>query len=166
MSAAELLADLNSRGIELKAEGDRLVYDASHGVILPADIEQLHTHKTNLLKELTHEHHTTRVTQDIEPARDTADARRPQPAIRQYARFNDRRATPSAADVQGGATGDFETVEPTAPCPDCGTGQWWHCANEPWRCRQCVPLSGATATTLTLPCHVPAARPCTRSRAA
>jgi len=55
MSAAELLADLNSRGIELKAEGDRLVYDALHGVILPADIEQLHTHKTNLLKELTHE---------------------------------------------------------------------------------------------------------------
>ncbi len=53
MSAAELLDYLTRRGIALKVEASRLVYDAPHGVIQPADLAQLRAHKPDLLKVLT-----------------------------------------------------------------------------------------------------------------
>jgi hypothetical protein len=52
MSAAELLADFSHRGIQLRAEGERLSYDAPKGVMTPADLEQLRKHKSELLAHL------------------------------------------------------------------------------------------------------------------
>jgi hypothetical protein len=55
MSAAELLADFTRRGIQLRAEGERLFYDAPKGVMPPADLEQLRKHKSELLAYLNRE---------------------------------------------------------------------------------------------------------------
>jgi hypothetical protein len=53
MSAATLLAELTRRGVRLSAEGERLTYDAPEGVLRPIDLEQLKTHKPELIKALT-----------------------------------------------------------------------------------------------------------------
>ncbi|MDQ4147514.1 MAG: hypothetical protein M3120_07505, partial [Pseudomonadota bacterium] len=45
------------------------------------------------------------------------------------------------------------TVDPTGPCPDCGSGQWWQIPGQAWHCRACEPDMPLTVTTLTLPCH-------------
>ncbi len=55
MSAAELLAGFGRRGIQLRAEGERLFYDAPQGVMKAADLEQLRKHKSELLAYLKHE---------------------------------------------------------------------------------------------------------------
>ncbi len=55
MSAAELLAGFARRDIQLRAEGERLSYDAPNGVITPADLEQLRKHKSELLAYLNRE---------------------------------------------------------------------------------------------------------------
>jgi hypothetical protein len=44
--------------------------------------------------------------------------------------------------------------DPKAPCPACGSGQWWQQGGA-WHCRSCQPAMPLTATTLTLPCHQP-----------
>ena len=124
MTAADLIQELHHHGAAVTVDGNALSLTAPRP--LPPDLlSQLRTRKTELLKELTLEHHTTSVNPHINQTRDTADARRPPTAIRQSVRRNDRRADPGITRQQGGATGDFETVEPTAPCPACGSGQWW-----------------------------------------
>ncbi len=55
MSAAELLAGFSRRGIQLRAEGERLSYDALQGVMKAADLEQLRKHKSELLAYLNRE---------------------------------------------------------------------------------------------------------------
>ncbi len=55
MSAAELLADFSHRGIQLRAEGECLSYDAPKGVMAPADLEQLRKYKSELLAYLNRE---------------------------------------------------------------------------------------------------------------
>ena len=55
MNATELLADFSRRGISLKVDGEYLDYDAGEGVMQPTDLEQLRTHKAELLKALTNE---------------------------------------------------------------------------------------------------------------
>ncbi len=42
-----------------------------------------------------------------------------------------------------------ETDDPIGPCPDCGSGQWWHLPAQAWHCRACEPDMPLTATTLT-----------------
>lgn len=64
--------------------------------------------------------------------------------------------------IRANKTELLRTVEPSAPCPNCGTSQWWRLPNEPWHCRQCAPFSGGIsrrAATLTLPCHTHTTRP-------
>ncbi len=55
MSAAELLAGFSRRGIQLRTEGERLIYDAPQGVMKSADLEQLRKHKSELLVYLSRE---------------------------------------------------------------------------------------------------------------
>jgi hypothetical protein len=55
MSAAELLAGFSRHGIQLRAEGERLIYDAPQGVMKPADLDQLRKHKSELLAYLNRE---------------------------------------------------------------------------------------------------------------
>jgi hypothetical protein len=55
MSAADLLADFSHRGIQLRAERERLIYDAPQGVMKAADLEQLRKHKSELLAYLNRE---------------------------------------------------------------------------------------------------------------
>ncbi len=50
-------------------------------------------------------------------------------------------------------------TEPDAPCPACGSGQWWQLPGQPWHCRACEADMPLEATSLTLPCHKPQARP-------
>ncbi len=53
-------------------------------------------------------------------------------------------------------------ADPAAPCPACGSGQWWQLPGHAWHCRQCAPMSfdiSRRATTLTLPRHKLATRP-------
>ncbi len=50
--------------------------------------------------------------------------------------------------------------DPTEPCPDCGSGQWWPLPGDPWHCRACKPDMPLMATTLTpLPYHKVELRP-------
>ncbi len=49
MSAAELLAAFSRRGIQLRAEGECLFYDAPAGGLQTLDFETLRSHKTELL---------------------------------------------------------------------------------------------------------------------
>ena len=55
MSAAELLAGFSHRGIQLKAEGERLIYDAPVGQLQASDLEKLRSHKSELLAYLNRE---------------------------------------------------------------------------------------------------------------
>ncbi len=50
MTVATLLADLQARGVRFKIAGERLSYDAPQGVMKPSDLEQLRTHKLELLQ--------------------------------------------------------------------------------------------------------------------
>ena len=55
MSAAHaLLADLQSRGVEIIAEGQSLRCRGPRGTLTPADLDRLKTHKRELLTELAH----------------------------------------------------------------------------------------------------------------
>jgi len=62
-------------------------------------------------------------------------------------------------EIRANKTELLRTVEPTAPCPACGCGQWWQIPNEPWHCRACEPGMPLTATTLTVSCHKARAQP-------
>ena len=53
------------------------------------------------------------------------------------------------------ATASRSVSNPAAPCPACGSGQWWQLPGNPWHCRACEPDMHLEATTLTLPCHEP-----------
>ncbi len=55
MSAATLVANLQARGVWLKVEGERLLYDAPRGVMKPSDLEELRTHKVELVNYLNKE---------------------------------------------------------------------------------------------------------------
>jgi hypothetical protein len=55
MSALDLLVGFSRRGIQLKGEGERLIYDAPQGVMKAADLEQLPKHKSELLMYLNRE---------------------------------------------------------------------------------------------------------------
>jgi TubC N-terminal docking domain len=55
MSAAELLIGFSHRGIQLKAEGERLSYDAPAGHLQASDLEKLRSHKSELLAYLSRE---------------------------------------------------------------------------------------------------------------
>ena len=55
MSAAELLAAFSRRGIQLRAEGERLSYDAPTGQLQASDLETLRSHKSELLAYLNRE---------------------------------------------------------------------------------------------------------------
>lgn len=52
MTAAALLADLRRRGVELRAEGDRLRWRAPRGAVTPADLARLRAAKAELLRAL------------------------------------------------------------------------------------------------------------------
>ena len=53
MSARELLVQLREKGVEVKANGDRLVIDAPRGTITPDLREALSANKAELLQILT-----------------------------------------------------------------------------------------------------------------
>jgi TubC N-terminal docking domain len=55
MSAADLLIGFSHRGIQLRTEGERLIYDAPKGVMKLADLERLRKHKSELLAYLNRE---------------------------------------------------------------------------------------------------------------
>ncbi len=55
MSAADLLAGFSRRGIQLRAEGERLSYDAPAGQLQASDLEELRSHKSELLAYLNRE---------------------------------------------------------------------------------------------------------------
>ena len=52
MSASVLIANLQRRGVELAAEGDRLRYRAPRGALSPELLADLRSHKTEILAEL------------------------------------------------------------------------------------------------------------------
>ena len=52
MTATELLADLDRRGVRLEARGDRLRY-APRSALTPELVERLRSHKTELLAVLS-----------------------------------------------------------------------------------------------------------------
>jgi hypothetical protein len=61
-------------------------------------------------------------------------------------------------DIRSGNSSRVEALtaqaaDPDAPCPNCGSGQWWQMPGESWHCRVCEPDMPLTATTLTLSCH-------------
>ncbi len=53
MNPATLLSDLRRRGVELTAEGDRLRYRAPRGVLSPELLDDLRSHKREILAKLT-----------------------------------------------------------------------------------------------------------------
>ncbi|MBA3732013.1 MAG: hypothetical protein H0W93_06600 [Gammaproteobacteria bacterium] len=145
MNAAGVIALAAAHGVRLSANGVRVVAKPSQK--LTDEIRrEIRANKPELLQVLT---------QPTSVAMATTPDLRPAEMPRQDAR------RPSDSDAPGCALSNSETVEPTAPCHNCGTGQWWHLPTEPWHCRQCKPLSAATAhsTTLTLSCHQIAKRP-------
>ena len=52
MSAGALLADLESRGVHVVAEGGSLRCRAPRGALTPADLDELRAHKAEILAEL------------------------------------------------------------------------------------------------------------------
>ncbi len=145
MNAAGVIALASVHGVRLSSTGVCVV--ATPSSKLTDELRrEIRANKTELLQVLTQPTSVAlATTPDLRPA--------------EMPRQDDRR--PSDSDAPGCALSNSETVEPTAPCHNCGTGQWWHLPTEPWHCRQCKPLSAATAhsTTLTLSCHQIAKRP-------
>jgi hypothetical protein len=52
MTVAELVTDLRARGVRLTVEGGRLTYDAPKGVVKPSELEELRSHRAELLAYL------------------------------------------------------------------------------------------------------------------
>ncbi|HKF96487.1 MAG TPA: hypothetical protein VKB96_18230, partial [Gammaproteobacteria bacterium] len=108
MNSAALLVEFRRRDIKLTVDGERLTCDAPPGVMQPADLERLRTHKPELLRILTHEDGTTSVDQVADPDRLPANDQWQKPNTYGATRGNDNRAAGAATSTQASAEGSAE----------------------------------------------------------
>ena len=122
----DLLMDLDRRGVELVADGDRLRYRPL-AAVTPALAERLRTHKIALLAVLR-------------PVQATSEAASAQP-------------DDHPNQVEGGRTHDHDRpndsadqviyIDPPNPCPKCGSLMlWWNILGDQ-RCMVCDPPTKA-----------------------
>lgn len=149
MNAAGIIALAGAHGVRLIASDKRI--SAKPASAVTAELrDAIRNHSAELLKVLTHDHRSTSVDPNIESARHAPDLGRALSDMPRHARQDDTRTAPSDTDAQGGAAANPEIIDPSGPCPYCGSGQWWQVSGQLWRCRACEPHMPLSATTLTL----------------
>jgi TubC N-terminal docking domain len=129
-AAAELLADLQLRGVTIQAHDDKLRVSPK-GSLTPAEQAVVRQHKSELLRLLT---------QPTTPAPSAPVAGTMPPAQVGPARASD---WPDVLNEMLG--GYMRTIVPFTACSICATGTWCSYAEIPL-CRKCAQTRGAAVT--------------------
>jgi hypothetical protein len=149
MNAAGIVALAGAYGVSLTADTKRII--ARPGRKLTPELrEAIRNHSAELLEVLTRDNRCARLDSDTKSPGHASDDRRQQDCVPRDMRQDDRRTAPNHPGTQGSACANSQALEPTGPCPACGSGQWWQLSGEDWHCRACEPNMPLTATTLTL----------------
>lgn len=155
MNAAELLLDLDRRGIRLEAHGDRLRY-SPRSALTPDLLARLKAHKAELLAMLRPAPEVARIASNAAAVWQAALDRLEgdplfSPDLMEVLRAGDARwandepHSEAANDPAPEPVGpecelvDYIDASGLTPCPKCGTLELWQTLAGNWRCLHCDP---------------------------
>lgn len=146
MTAADLLAELNERGITVEARGDRLRYSPPSAVT-PDLADRMKARKGELLAILRDAPNDTAIdltdaTAAWQTVLDRLEGNPLFPTnLMEALRAADARW---AADPDADGTGkETDVIDPPDPCSECGTLELWQSLVGNWRCLRCDPPTKA-----------------------